>query len=194
MLYYTHVILHTCYITHMLYYTHVLLHTCYITHILYFTNVMIQTCYITHMLYYTHVIIHTYYITHMLYYTHVILHTYYITHVILHTYYFTLLLYYTHVILLTCPHVPGLEPGYNIPPKSTIEMIVQHGEYNLAGTGCAGNTFTQEITVKDKVELLIISLILTLHYLGQDLPDSQQGGTDHGDPLREPGQGGEGQQ
>jgi len=51
----------------------------------------------------------------------------------------------------------GLEPGYNIPPKSTIEMIVQHGEYNLAGTGCAGNTFTQEITVVDKARTYLIA-------------------------------------
>jgi len=51
----------------------------------------------------------------------------------------------------------GLEPGYNIPPKSTIEMIVQHGEYNLAGTGCAGNTFAQEITVVDKARTFLIA-------------------------------------
>ena len=92
----------------------------------------------------------------------------------------------------TLQYFPGLEPGYNLPPMSTIERIVEHGEYNLAGAGCAGNTFTQEITVKDKVDMLIIHLILTLHFPGQDLPDIQQGGADHGDPLHQPGPGGEG--
>jgi len=51
----------------------------------------------------------------------------------------------------------GLEPGYNLPPLSTIERIVEHGEYNLAGAGCDGNTFTQEITVIDKARTFLIS-------------------------------------
>ena len=45
----------------------------------------------------------------------------------------------------------GLKPEIPLQAKSTIELIVAHGDHNIAGTSCNGMTFTQNIKVENKV-------------------------------------------
>jgi len=51
----------------------------------------------------------------------------------------------------------GLKPEIPLQAKSTIELIVAHGDHNIAGTSCNGMTFTQNIKVENKTGTFLIA-------------------------------------
>ena len=56
-----------------------------------------------------------------------------------------------HIFVLLHPVCEGLAPDLSLPPDATLEHILDHGPYKLSGTGCAGKTFTKDVTLSEEV-------------------------------------------
>ena len=56
-----------------------------------------------------------------------------------------------HIFVFTYSLCVGLASDFSLLADDTLERIVDYGPYKLSGTGCAGQTFTKDVTLSVEV-------------------------------------------